>query len=383
MDSRRSRPHEVVTVRFITQRVQTFMPFSYFGKSARAVALLAAALANLGVASAGPALLFDPADGLVLYAEDQDDAWHPASLTKMMTAYLTFEALKQGKITLATKFPVSELAHTQPPSKIGWPIGSELDVDHALQALIVKSANDVAVILAEGIAGTHDAFIERMNSTAKRLGMTRTLFINPNGLPAPEQVTTARDLAKLTRAILTEYPQYTPMWSLNDIQVGRVRIRTHNQLLKAYDGADGMKTGFTCDSGYNVVATATRDGHKLAAVILGEPSGAARSLRAANLLEHGFQYRAWQGVLQPVTLDTLELPPDVNAVATSVRQFVPGPACGGRHERTVDKVKARKKKLAMAQQKADAVAKAVVPVTVPATKPAAAASPAAAPKAVN
>ena len=359
------------------------MPLSFFGKCALAVPLLATVLANLGAAWAGPALLFDPADGLVLYAEDQDDAWHPASLTKMMTAYLTFEALKQGKITLATKFPVSELAHTQPPSKIGWPIGSELDVEHALQALIVKSANDVAVVLAEGIAGTHDAFIERMNTTAKRLGMTRTLFINPNGLPAPEQVTTARDLAKLTRAILTEYPQYTPMWSLNDIQVGRVHIRTHNQLLKAYDGADGMKTGFTCDSGYNVVATATRDGHKLAAVILGEPSGAARSLRAANLLEHGFQYRAWQGVLQPVTLETLELPPDINAVATSVRQFVPGPSCGGRHERTVDKVKARKKKLTMAQQKADAVAKAVVPITVPANKPAAAASPAVAPKAVN
>ena len=346
------------------------MVWSHFTRIRLLAAVVAAAvlLPVVGVAVAGPALLFDPENGAVLYAEDQDDAWHPASLTKLMTAYLTFEALKQGKITLETKFSVSEVAHSQPPSKIGLPVGAQLDVDHALQALIVKSANDVAVILAEGLSGSLDAFVERMNTTAKRLGMSRTVFMNPNGLPAQEQVTTARDLAKLTRAILREYPEHAPMWSLNDIRIGRVHIRTHNQLLKAYDGADGMKTGFTCDSGYNVVATATRDGHKLAAIILGEPSGAARSLRAANLLEHGFQYRAWQDVLQPVTLDTLELPPDFNTVATSVRQFVPGPACGGRREQTVDKVKAHKKRLVAAQLKADAVAKSVVPVTEPANK---------------
>ena len=353
------------------------MNLSFLDRMLVAGALLAASAAAVGPVAAGPALLFDPADGAVLYAEDQDDAWHPASLTKLMTAYLTFESLKQGKITPETKFPVSELAHTQPPSKIGLPIGAQLDVEHALQALIVKSANDVAVILAEGIGGTQDAFVERMNATAKRLGMSRTTFVNPNGLPANEQVTTARDLAKLTRAILTEYPQYTHMWSLADIQVGRVHIRTHNQLLKAYDGADGMKTGFTCDSGYNVVATATREGHKLAAIILGEPSGAARSLRAANLLEHGFQYRAWAEVLQPVTLDTLEQPPDVNTVATSVRAFVPGPACGGRRETKVDKVRAKKRQLQAAQQKADITAKGTVAKTVPAEKSSLAATPSA------
>jgi D-alanyl-D-alanine carboxypeptidase len=341
-----------------------------FGRSVRALAWTVARTVGVLVpltatgVHAGPALLFDPATGAVLYAEDQDDAWHPASLTKMMTAYLTFEALKQNKLSLNSKIKVSELAHSQPPSKIGLPVGAELDVERALQALIIKSANDVAVMLAEGISGTHEAFVERMNTTAKRLGMTRTIFMNPNGLPAPEQVTTARDLGKLTRALLKEFPEHGELWHMEQMQVGRRHIRSHNQLLKAYDGADGMKTGFTCDSGYNVVATATRDGHKLAAIILGEPSGAARSLRAANLLEHGFQYRAWQGVLQPVTLDSLEQPPDTNSSPISVRAFVPGPACGGRRESSVDKVRAKKKRLAVAQQKADAVAKTVVPTTV-------------------
>ena len=354
------------------------MPSNTFLTILRAMAAVATMVSAFGhtVAHAGPALLFDPVTGNVLYAEDQDDAWHPASLTKLMTAYLTFEALKQEKITLATKLKVSELAHVQPPSKIGLPIGAEMTVEQALQALIIKSANDVAVMMAEGISETQDAFVARMNLTAKRLGMTRTLFVNPNGLPAPEQVTTARDLGKLSRALLKEYPQHAALWNMADMRVGRIRIRSHNQLLKAYEGADGMKTGFTCDSGYNVVATATRDGQQLAAVILGESSGAARSLRAANLLEHGFQYRAWQGALQPVTLETLELPPDTATIPVSVRKFVPGPACGGRQERTVDKVRAKKKRLVAAQQKADAVAKSVVPTTVPATvaKPATAAA---------
>ncbi len=354
------------------------MPSKSFMTVARAALCMVTAGSLLGgaAAQAGPALLFDPTSGTVLYAEDQDDAWHPASLTKLMTAYLVFEALKQEKLTLATKLKVSELAHMQPPSKIGLPVGADMTVEHALQALIIKSANDVAVMIAEGIAETHDAFVGRMNATAKRLGMARTLFVNPNGLPAAEQVTTARDLGKLTRALLKEFPQHAALWNMADMRIGRIHIRSHNQLLKAYDGADGMKTGFTCDSGYNVVATATRDGHQLAAVILGEPSGAARSLRAANLLEHGFQYRVWQDALQPVTLDTLELPPDTVTLPISVRQFVPGPACGGRQERTVDKVRAKKKRLAAAQQKADAVAKTVVPTTVPNAdaKPAAAAA---------
>ena len=145
-------------------------------------------------ATAGPALLFEASNGKVLYAEDADDLWHPASLTKIMTAYLAFHAVKQGKLKLEDKIPCSLVATLQPPSKIGLPVGGELTVDVALQALVVKSANDVAVMLAEAVAGSESAFIQKMNDAARRLGMSRTSFANTNGLPDPGQITTARDL---------------------------------------------------------------------------------------------------------------------------------------------------------------------------------------------
>src|SRR5262252_5722626 len=216
---------------------------------------LAAALTALSTpAAAGPALLLDAADGRILYSEDADNQWHPASLTKIMTAYVTFEALKEGKLTLASKIGCSELANSQPPSKVGLPVGAEMTVETALQALIVKSANDVAVMLAEAVAGSQDAFVEKMNATAARLGMTRTKFINANGLPAAEQVTTARDLAKLSMAVVKDFPEYAPLWAQMDVRIGNRHLRTHNGLLANYEGADGLKTGFICDSGFNVVA---------------------------------------------------------------------------------------------------------------------------------
>src|SRR5262249_54226062 len=183
---------------------------------------LAAALALLpaGAVLAGPTLLFDLKDGTVLYAEDPDDQWHPASLTKIMTAYVVFEAIQAGTVTLETKVSCSELASSQPPSKIGMLVGAEMTVEKALQALVVKSANDVAVMLAEAVAGSQDAFVERMNATAKRLGMTRTKFVNANGLPAPEQVTTARDLARLTTAVVRDFPNFAGLWSTVDVQIG-------------------------------------------------------------------------------------------------------------------------------------------------------------------
>ncbi len=248
-------------------------------------------------ASAGPTLLFDAAEGRVLYAEDPDNQWHPASLTKIMTAYIAFEAIKEGKLALDQKIPCSELANSQAPSKVGLAVGTEMTVDTALQALILKSANDVAVMLAEAISGSQDAFVDRMNGTAGKLGMTRTKFANPNGLPAPEQVTTARDLAKLTTAVVRDYPQYAHLWSAVDMRLGKRRVRTHNGLLTNYEGADGLKTGFICDSGFNVVASATRDGRKLVAVVLGEATGGERTARAANLLEYGFQTYKWKELL--------------------------------------------------------------------------------------
>jgi D-alanyl-D-alanine carboxypeptidase len=335
------------------------------------IAVLAAACLGIAstAASAGPTLLFDAADGTVLYAEDVDLLWHPASLTKIMTAYLSFEALKARKLTLETKIPVSEAAHAQTPSKVGLPVGASMAVELALKALIIKSANDVAVMLAEAVGGTEAEFIVQMNATAKRLGMTRTVFVNPNGLPAPEQVTTARDLAKLSRAVIKDFPEYAPLWAMADMHIGRRRLGTHNGLLKTYVGADGLKTGFTCDSGYNVVASATRDGRKLMAVILGESSGRDRTLRAQSLLEHGFQAREWKGLFQKTaSLETLADTGEAKAV-TSVRQTVMTWDCGGR--RRVVRTAAAREKAKVARAKAKgAVAAAAAETAVPATPPA-------------
>src|SRR3990170_4057796 len=195
-------------------------------------------------ASAGPALVFEPYNGTVFYSEDPDLPWFPASLTKLMTAYVTFQAIKDGKITRDTKLSCSKNAVAQAPTKLGLPVGGEITVDTALKVLIVKSANDVAVMLAEGVGGDLDSFVGQMNAAAQKLDMTKTHFANANGLPDERQVTTARDLAKLARAIIVEFPEYSNLFSLPQVQVGKKVLRTHNGLLIDYPGADGMKTGF-------------------------------------------------------------------------------------------------------------------------------------------
>ena len=234
------------------------------------VALLLLAGLIPRVALAGPALVIEVSNSKVLYAEDADSLWHPASLTKVMTAYLVFEALKAGKLDLKSKISCSSAANQQPPSKIGLPVGGEMTVDQGLQSLIIKSANDVAVMFAEAVAGSEVAFVANMNATARRLGMSRTVFVNPNGLPNPAQVTTARDLALLSRAIINDFPEYAHYWAKPEMRLGRNRLVTHNGLLRSFEGADGLKTGFTCDSGFNVIATATRDGRRIIAVVLGD-----------------------------------------------------------------------------------------------------------------
>jgi D-alanyl-D-alanine carboxypeptidase len=326
-------------------------------KTAIALALM---LGWSGAAAAGPALLFDAANGQVLYAEDQDQPWHPASLTKIMTAYLVFEALKNNTITLDQKIPVSANAHALPPSKLGLPVGAEITVNLALKALIVKSANDGAVMLAEAIGGTEEAFVRSMNKTALKLGMTQTRFVNPHGLPAPEQVTTARDLARLTRAILTEYPGHGELWAMSDMQIGRRRLRTHNGLLRTYEGADGLKTGFICDSGFNVVATATRDNRRIAAVVLGEYTSRDRNLRAASLLEHGFRTYEWKQLFSSATLDTIPVSAETTT-PRSVREMVMSFACNGKRQARA--VPTKKQKKARAKKPATAAAAVPAPTT--------------------
>jgi D-alanyl-D-alanine carboxypeptidase len=326
-------------------------------KTAIALALM---LGWSGSAAAGPALLFDAANGRVLYAEDQDQPWHPASLTKIMTAYLVFDALKTNTIKLDQKIPVSVNAHAQPPSKLGLPVGAEISVNLALRALIVKSANDAAVMLAEAIGGTEEAFVRSMNETALKLGMTQTRFVNPHGLPAPEQVTTARDLARLTRAVLADFPDQQELWTMADMQIGRRRLRTHNGLLRTYEGADGLKTGFICDSGFNVVATATRDNRRLAAVVLGEYTSRDRSLRAASLLEHGFRNYGWKELLSNATVDSVPVSAETST-PRSVRELVLSFACNSKRQAravpTKGQKKARTKKRATTTAKAKAAPK--------------------------
>jgi D-alanyl-D-alanine carboxypeptidase len=291
------------------------------------VGLAAAALLIASPAESGPALLFDAANGRVLYAEDQDDQWHPASLTKIMTAYLTFEALKEGTIALETKITASQLASSQPATRVGLMVGAKMSVQTALRVLIIHSANDVAVMLAEAVAGSHEAFVSRMNATAARLGMTRTRFVNANGLPDAEQVTTARDLARLASAVVRHHPEHAQLWSMLDVHIGKQHFGTYNGLLVKYAGADGMKTGFTCDSGFNVVASASRSGQKLIAVVLGENTGAQRSLRASSLLEYGFAISEWKELLDAERIDSLPMDEGAKG-ATSIRQTVISWVCG-------------------------------------------------------
>lgn len=298
--------------------------------------------------SAGPTLLFEADTGKVLYSENIDDQWHPASLTKIMTAYIVFEDLKAGKITLETTIPSTELARKEPPSKVGLPEGAKLKIDTALKALIIKSANDVAVMLAQGLAPTFDQFIDRMNRTAKKLGMTRTRFFNPNGLPDKRQVTTARDLAKLSRAIATKFPEHAHYFSMPAFQLGKRRLGSHNGLLKTFEGADGLKTGFICDSGFNVVASATREGRRLMAIVLGEPSGADRTIRAASLLEHGFQQWGWKQLFNTDTIDNLPLDKRARD-ARSIRHTVTSWACGNR--KSAKRIRAAKLRAKRRKQK--------------------------------
>lgn len=339
-----------------------------------AAALLSASLITLATVSgaqAAPTLLFDAADGRVFYAEDADNQWHPASVTKVMTAYVVFEAIKAGKIKLDDKITCSEKAFLQQPSKVGLPVGGELTVQKGLEALIIKSANDVAVMLAEAVGGSEEVFVQKMNDTAQRLGMTRTKFVNPNGLPAPDQVTTARDLAKLARAVVKDYPEYAQLWTMSEMRLGKMRLGSHNSLLRSFQGADGLKTGFICDSGFNVIASATRDGRRLMAIVLGSPTGRERTIRAANLLEYGFAAYAWKAMFNPQTVDSLPLASDAKSVV-SVRQTVLSYECGTIKPRAVAtrraKAKARRAKAAAekdggaTKQEAPAAEKAKPPV---------------------
>src|SRR4051794_30151693 len=253
--------------------------------------------------------------------------WYPASVTKIMTAYVTLKAVKDGRLTLDTLLTVSPVAASQSPSKMGFRPGIQVTVDNALKMMMVKSANDMAVVLAEGVGGSVDGFSAMMNQTAQQLGMTQTSYVNPNGLPAEGQITSARDLAILARAIIHDLPEYEYFVHIPSIRYGRKITQNFNKLIGRYPGADGMKTGFICASGYNLVASATRNGRRLIAVVLGASSGQMRAVRAAQLLERGFANNnlSW---LRPA-LGTVDSLAPIDAAPPNLRDEM----CGGKRKR--------------------------------------------------
>jgi D-alanyl-D-alanine carboxypeptidase len=288
---------------------------------------VALAIATPRAAHAEALLLVEADTGKVLQADNATMPWYPASVTKIMTAYVTLKAVKEGRLSLDTLLTVSPVAASQSPSKMGFRPGIQVTVDNALKMMMVKSANDMAVVLAEGVGGSVDGFSAMMNQTAQKLGMTQTSYVNPNGLPADGQITSARDLAILARAVIRDLPEYEYFMHIPSIRYGRRVTQNFNKLIGRYPGADGFKTGFICASGYNLVASATRNGKRLIAVVLGASSGQARAVRAAQLMERGFGGNGL-GWLKPA-LGTVDNLVPVDASPPNLREEM----CGGKRKR--------------------------------------------------
>ena len=239
--------------------------------------------------AAGASIVIDAGSGRTLHAADADARRYPASLTKMMTLYLLFDALDAGKVKPGTQLRVSRRAAAQPPTNIGLRAGGTITVKDAILALATKSANDVAVVVAEALAGSESKFAQRMTTKARALGMKQTTFRNASGLHHPGQVTTARDMAMLGRALLRNHPRQSRVFATRSFRYGGTRYANHNRLLGVYRGLDGIKTGYTNAAGFNLVATARREQTRLIGVVMGQRSAVARNARMSALLDAGFR----------------------------------------------------------------------------------------------
>lgn len=233
-------------------------------------------------------VLIDAKDGSVLRADGANALWYPASLTKMMTAFMVFEAAKAGTIHLGDKITISAKAAGQSPTKFGFKVGQKITVEQAVTAMIVVSGNDAAVALAETVGGSEEKFAQMMTETAHRIGMTRSEFRNASGLPDAGQVTTAHDMATLAMRILESYPEHYHFFGSRSVTIAGRSRPSVNGILSSYQGADGMKTGFTCGSGYNLVASAKRNGRRLIGVVLGGSNRGERAALMTQLLNTGF-----------------------------------------------------------------------------------------------
>ena len=229
-------------------------------------------------------IVVDAKTGKVLYSADADELRFPASLTKMMTLYLTFEALEAGKLRLNSRVPFSKNASAEPPTKLGVRPGNSITVEQAILGLITRSANDASTALAEMLGGSEERFARLMTQKARALGMTRTVYRNANGLPNSAQVTTARDQARLGIALRQHFPQYYSFFSTKSFRFGKQVINGHNRLLGVVRGVDGIKTGYTRASGYNLVTSAVADGRSVVGVVMGGRSGGARDQQMRKLI---------------------------------------------------------------------------------------------------
>ncbi|QFT66348.1 D-alanyl-D-alanine carboxypeptidase DacC precursor [Labrenzia sp. THAF35] len=248
-------------------------------------------------ADIGAYVLIDASSGAVIEQENATRKWYPASLTKLMTAYVTFKAIRDGRASLDSAVVQSKNSAAEPPSKMGFKVGTRFTVDTALKIILIKSANDVAVALGESIAGSEAGFIAMMNAEAQRLGMSNTRFYNPHGLPDNRQVTTARDLAILALALRRDFPESRNYYDHPGIRFGKKTLRSANrEFLLRVPGANGMKTGYICNSGYNVAASATRGNKTLIAIILGAGSGLERTAFARQLFDEGFRKRGGRSI---------------------------------------------------------------------------------------
>ena len=235
-------------------------------------------------ATANPRLLVDMETGEVLFEKEAGMPWYPASLTKLTTALVVFNAIEKGSITLETPVGISSLAARTPGGKSGIAPGRAVKMGDALNLLIVKSANDIAVAIAQTVSGSVEDFVAEMNRTARNLGMSATRFANPHGLNNINQVTSARDLAILTLAIRSEFPQYKELFATSQVEVNGRILKTRNNLLTDFAGTDGMKTGYICAAGMNIVATVERSGRKLLAIVLGASSERERGEMVGQMI---------------------------------------------------------------------------------------------------
>ncbi len=235
------------------------------------------------------AFLVNSDTGEILYARQADASRYPASITKVMTLYLAFEQLQAGTLRESDPITISRFAAGQRPSKLGLKPGSTITVREAMGVIATRSANDIAVALAEHIAGTEAQFAARMTATAHRIGMARTTFVNATGLPAAGHLTTARDIATLSRAVIRDFPQYYGIFSQVAFDYEGQEIANHNHLLTTLPGVDGIKTGYTNAAGFTLAASAAHDGVRLIAVVLGGPSRMMRDSNVTELLDTGFE----------------------------------------------------------------------------------------------